>query len=281
MRHCLEALLGLTILLAPVPAAAQALPPAPAMTAEQQRQTAWATERGRLLFALDRAAWVGTDDALERIPNADTANLIGYIVDRAPDGQLATIFFGEEGGQLVAAYRGKVGPAGIVSREVFRPSQRPLLSEGQRRLARAMQQFRAMSVELSMCADARPNIAIVPPATPDGPIDIYVMTPPVEADVLPFGGHHRFTLGPDGAVLNRRAFTNGCLNVETDNDAISLVVSHLLDPHPTEIHMFSALALGKPVYVSTERILWKVDAGGIRLLASNDDVAASPPQQGD
>jgi hypothetical protein len=31
-----------------------------------------------------------------------------------------------------------------------------------------------------------------------------------------------------------------------------LVVTHLLDPIPTEIHVFTALAAGLPVFVGTE-----------------------------
>ena len=46
--------------------------PASAQTAEERAQLAWVVERGRLIFDLDRAAWVGTDDLLERLPIAVT-----------------------------------------------------------------------------------------------------------------------------------------------------------------------------------------------------------------
>ena len=42
-------------------------------------------------------------------------------------------------------------------------------------------------------------------------------------------------------------------------------VTHLLDPYPTEIHVFLSLWMGKPLYVMTgPETVWIVDQGKIR-----------------
>jgi hypothetical protein len=249
------------------PRAAQAAPPQ--VPADVQRQLDWAVRRGRLLFALDRAAWVGTDDMRERVPEAQMGQVRGYIVD-SDDQSLVTIFYAQEGDRLVTAYRGRVGPRGITSREIFPEGQRPELTARQQRLARALGQALAAAPRLRMCGPGNPNFAIVPPETPDGPLDVYVMTPQSDNNVLPLGGHHRITLGADGRVIAQRGFTNSCLNMPLSERGrprpAALVVSHLLDPIPTEIHVFSALAARLPLYVTTRDTVWNVNGERIRLL---------------
>jgi hypothetical protein len=246
-------------------------PPAAAQTAAEQRQLDWALERGRLLFALDRAAWVGTDDMKEHIRDPRSAGLRGYIVDRDEQGFVA-IFFAREGERLVAAYRGRVGGSGIASREVFPAGQRPELTPRQQRIARTLEQLRTASPNLEMCSPASANVAIIPPESAEGPVDVYVMTPQTETNVIPFGGHHRLTLDPQGRILNQRRFTKTCLAIPLSrpgnaNRPAGLVVSHLLDRIPTEIHVFNAMAARLPVYVSAGGSVWEVSGERIRFVS--------------
>jgi hypothetical protein len=248
--------------------------PAFAQTPEQQRQLDWVVERGQLLFALDRAAWVATDDMQERVPRAQQQDVRGFIVDR--DGRdHVVIFFALEGEQAVALYRGRVGANGVASRETFARGQRPALSPTQQRLARVRAQLAAAAPNLAMCSRSSANLAIVPPATPDGPIDLYVMTPQTDLNTLPFGGHHRLTLDNAGRITAQRAFTNGCLNMTKppagENQPVGLMVTHLLDPIPTEIHVFSALAAQMPVYVGTRESVWEVTGERIRFVSRMAD----------
>jgi hypothetical protein len=68
-----------------------------------------------------------------------------------------------------------------------------------------------------------------------------------------------------------RRFANGCLDIPVrpalpkDARDVSAFVSHLLDPVPTEIHVFSSLALGKPVMVGTvtQKLVWPVNGATI------------------
>jgi hypothetical protein len=257
--------------------ASAAAEPAAAQSAAEQRQIDWALERGRLLFALDRAAWVGTDDMREHVPEADQRALTGYIVDR-DSGQFLTIFYAKEKDKLVTAYRGRVGLQGVASREVFPPGNRPKLTARQQRLARALEQFFAASPSVTTCSRSRPNIAVVPPDEADGPIDLYVMTPQTEENLLPLGGHSRATLDRTGRIIAQRKFTNSCIELSTAEDAgsgqrpHSLMVTHLLDPVPTEIHVFTAMAAGMPLFVGTEdNRLWEVTGQRISFVQRIDD----------
>jgi hypothetical protein len=127
--------------------------------------------------------------------------------------------------------------------------------------------------EARLCADANPNTVVLPPASPDGPVLVYFMTPATETGRYPMGGHYRVAVSADGKVAETRPFAKSCLVVERgERSPVAMVVSHLLDPTPTEIHVFTMFAARLPIYVMTasnER-LWVVESSGgqarIRLL---------------
>jgi hypothetical protein len=65
-------------------------------------------------------------------------------------------------------------------------------------------------------------------------------------------------------VLTTRPFTRSCLNMPArppqGSTPSMLVVSHLLDPEPTELHVFTSLTSRLPVGVVTpDRRLWTVN----------------------
>ena len=118
------------------------------------------------------------------------------------------------------------------------------------------------------CDDAPFNVAAIPPASPEAPIDVYLLTPQVAKGAFPYGGHYRLSVGADGKVAGERAFTKSCITMATDDrQAAAMVVSHLLDPVPTEIHVFTALTAGLPVYVAVEGDrLYEVTGERVRLV---------------
>jgi hypothetical protein len=261
--------LALTISLLPLPAAAQA-PAPPPVSAEEQRQLDWAVERGRLLFALDRAAWVATDDMRERIPDPAMAGLAGYIVDRDAEGFTA-IFYGREDGRHVTIYRARIAGNGVTEPVVFAPGQRPALSPAQVRLARASEAVRAGPI--GRCSEASPNVAIVPPAGPQDPIDVYITAPQMRSDRVQFGGHFRISYDASGREIARRPFTRTCLEVpippaNVRSQGGMLGVSHLLDSRPNEVHVFIAMSRQQPLVVMTPEPnrVWEVTGEAIRLL---------------
>jgi hypothetical protein len=218
----------------------------------EQAAIAFALQRGRLLFGLDRAAWVATDDFVARMPNYQSQGARGYVVELAPGGYVVT-FLGGPQDAPVAFYRADVRENRVHSSEVFPAAARPALTPAQRRLLDA-RNAAAAAVRGRSCNGRPFNSAVIPPAAPDGPIDVYLLTPQLEEGQYPLGGHFRITVGPDGRAGRERAFTNSCLlmrmqDVPGGGQIVSMNVTHLLDPVPTEIHVFTALTSGLSVYV--------------------------------
>lgn len=116
------------------------------------------------------------------------------------------------------------------------------------------------------------NTVVFPPAGPDSPIYVYILTPQSDLQKIPFGGHYRVVIGGNGAPLAVRPFTNTCLEMSREatgaDKPSALVVGHLLDPVPTEIHVFEALSAGLPIYVGTVNNgrVWLVDGPHISLV---------------
>ena len=50
-----------------------------------------------------------------------------------------------------------------------------------------------------------------------------------------------------------------------------MLVSHVLDDHPIETHVFLSLLHEMEFYVMTESAMWSVEGGEIRLLMDGDD----------
>ena len=240
-----------------------------AQTPEEQARIAWAEQRGQLLFEIDRAAWVTTDDLAARIGDLRRSGIRGWTVER--DGNAyAVVYYVGEGATRAALYRGRVENNRVVSAEVFAEGSRPPLTPAELRLADA----RLVVERLGRrpCTEASFNVAVIPPESPDAPIDVYALSAQTENDVYPFGGHFRATLSPSGEIIAQRAFTNSCLNMSTRGGArqqtAALVVSHMLDPIPTEIHVFLSIWARLPVFVATgnPRRVWEVHGREIELV---------------
>jgi hypothetical protein len=251
--------------------------PAAAQSAEERRQLDWSIERGRLLFALDRVAWVASDDIRNRIPDLVGAGIAGYVVDSDAQGFTA-IFYGREGDNLVTVYRARIGARGVVDPVVFERGQRPALTPRQGRLVRALEAAR--QTETARCTQAAPNFSVVPPVTEQDPVDVYVTAPQMRPGRIQFGGHHRISFAADGREIARRPFSRQCIEVPTPPAELRqrgavLGFNHVLDPMPNEIHVFIALGAQQPLAVMTQgpRRTWEVTGTQIRLMP----VAATGP----
>lgn len=256
----------------PAPAAAQE---DKQPTAQMQAAVVFAEQRGRQLYLYDQAAWHGTDRFLEEFDlERDAEFMRGYIVVPGEGDLLDTIFFGDFGDGLVEAARYSVDGSAVVGGGVLPADRRPALSATAQRMAAARQAAIEEMVrgEHGMCADSNPNTIALPPDA-DGNIEVYILTPPTSNEEYPLGGHYRFEIGPAGEVVAQRRFLNSCFALSSaprDEDGetldpIGLVVSHLLDPQPTEIHVFANLNFPLPLMVMTieNDSLWSIERGDI------------------
>jgi len=241
--------------------------PSWAQTSEEQQRLDWVQQRGRLLYEIDRAAWVATDDLRTRVPDLAASGIRGWTVEREGAGY-DVIFYAGEGDARVAGYRARVDNNRVASAELIPPAARPPLTPLQRRLADARSVVARMGQR--PCAQAPFNVAVIPPERPDGPIDVYALTPQLNPRIYPFGGHFLATVSPSGEIMSQRAFMRSCFDAPlppADVRSPMLFLTHLLDQTPTEIHVFLSIWMGLPVVVGTAepRRIWMVEGGRITL----------------
>lgn len=225
------------------------------LSAEEQAGVALAIDRARLLHAYDQAAWHTTDAMRRDVPKETLVTIRGWVV--TPDGNGAsdgdddyrvTYYSGAPGTGHRAVYS-VVWTGGTDVRDA------KLHAAGDDQLSAEETRLVAASGAVPeqgplRCANARFNRVILPRSSADEPDLVYLLTPQTEAGSIPLGGHHRSAV-KDGKVLSSRAFSNSCIAMPLGAKTEGFVISHLLDPTPTEIHFFSALAGQKPVYVIT------------------------------
>jgi len=268
---------GSSIMLRFIAFLAALLAAAPALAQSQAERTAidFAIERGRLLYAVDRAAWVATDDLQAKMSNWRSAGLRGYVVDRDGDG-FQVLFYGGPADSPVAFYRARVANHRVVSSEVFPAEARVPLTPLQRRLVAAREAAGAAAAASRRrpCGSRPFNVAVIPPDSADAPVDVYLMTPQERNGEYPFGGHYRVTIAADGSASGERAFTNSCLTMSGQAPGGSrgavMAVSHLLDPVPTEIHVFTSLTsrMGVMVIIPEPQRFYGVSGDRIEAIAT-------------
>jgi len=238
-------------------------PAPPPVTAAEQQAIRDASARGALLYAYDQAAWHGTDEMMAKLPDA-RSKVGGWIVDGPADAPEA-VFFDKDRAAPHTVFVANFRDGKLVSSRVAGPAE-PVLDAARKRLIAA----RTTAVEalkakgFQRCSAQAMNTVVLPPVGPEGNTYAYVLTPQPDMDTIPFGGHYRIAVAPDGTPGEIRAFTNSCIAMPGKPPAgaksAALFITHLLDPVPTEIHVFSSLVAQVPVMVATkDGRIWAVD----------------------
>lgn len=213
------------------------------------------SKRGAQLYAFDQAAWHSTDTMLAKgLPQEAMRAIRGWVVE--PNGDVLTVtYYGLEGTTPYAIYAADVRGGKVVGERVPGPTDRALSAQGVRMAAAASV---ARTRSFPRCIDRPFNTVILPPE-PDGTVPVYLLTPMVTNGEYPFGGHHEVDVGPDGKVVGTRDFTKSCLAMKSAPGDVMLWITHLLDQHPTELHVYLSLWSGKSVAVGTsDKKVWEV-----------------------
>jgi hypothetical protein len=226
-------------------------PPQPLSRAELAALDA-TVQRGRLLGLIDRSGRFATQDMLSRISDPNAAGIAGWIAEPEGNGVAVTFYADGDPGPVIV-YRVTILGGRIVSRDVhIAAAGRPPLNPIQARMAAA----RAATgrLENRPCAGEDFNVFVVPPATADGPIDVYQISPQTRRGYYFLGGHFKTSIAADGSVAATRSFTNACLETAVAEPAAGarpapIAVTHLLDPLPQEIHVFLSIWTGHPLVV--------------------------------
>ncbi len=236
----------------------------PKITKEEAEQLQLALDRGLKLYQYDQAAWHTTDALLEEIADPVGAGIKGWVIEPIEEGWRAT-FWSERDEKHHAVFTAIYDGRKIVSRKYFRESL-PLLSEAQEALLVAQRAIEASAI--ARCSDMPFNQVVFPTGQESGGYFVYLLVPQSRLDSVHLGGHYRFEV-IDGKVVDQRQFTNSCLELsfaseESSERPVALGITHLLDPVPTEIHVFSTFVAGVPINVMTSQNqhIWVAEISG-------------------
>lgn len=242
----------------------------PTLTSEQRSALDLAAKRGALLYAYDQAAWHATDDLMSKLENAES-RVGGWIVDGPPEASTVT-FFDRASPTPYAVYEARFRNGALVeSRELGEGDDRAL-SAAQLRLidARQIALEAFATAKVKTCAEGSPNLVVLPPEETGGSTLVYLLTPQPRITTFPLGGHYRVAITAEGEAGDVRGFAKSCLMMDVrlkdGKQPKMFATSHLLDPTPTEIHVFTSLAAHLPLAVVTmpNDQLWVVQGTRIR-----------------
>jgi hypothetical protein len=251
-------------------AQAQPAAPTPADGADIAERVAQASSVGSLLYAFDRAAWVSSDALTAQVPQDRLTGLAGYIVEIAEAGVLRVTYYRGAAATADVMFVVDVRDGKVVRSELLAYPVRLLPAQARLARAREIAVKRARERNYKPCTKA-PFNTVVLPSRDNGPVAVYLLSAQQKADTWPMGGNYRVIVAPDGAVLASRPYSVGCLNVTRPHlpagaKPVGFIVSHLLDPTPTEVHVFASYSMHSPVFVTTpDKKIWKVEGRTITL----------------
>ncbi len=229
---------------------------------------------GRALYAKDRAAWLATDRLLESY-GQQPANLRGWVTVPSGEGWRVDFVQEEENGDGYCS-KLSVPVDGAEAGSLRRQDTCEPLTPDQRAMFLARQT--ALSALRTQCTSSY-NTVVLPHQGPEAAWAVYLLAATQDPGEVVFGGHVRVLVADGGTrIVEYQKLSNACLTLDLppadQGQPAALVVTHVLDDHPIETHVFLSLAHGLKLYVLTESAMWSVDEGKIRLLMDGDDFKA-------
>jgi hypothetical protein len=238
------------------------------LNADQRAQLQQAVARGRALAVIDNAARITTRDMLTRVPNPREAGIAGWIA-QVEGNAVAVTYFARESEGFSAVYKAQVLGGRVTSPQVFAAGSRPALTGDAARMAAA--RIAAGAVEKQPCGPEF-NAVVLPPEGA-GPILVYRLSPLTAPNKLPGGGHYRVAVAADGSIAEETSLgTATCTDIAVPAPAAAggrpapLRINAAGSEWPSEIHVFMAVATGRPAVVATGTgpiRLWGVSRDGI------------------
>lgn len=249
------------------PAAAPKLVLTPAQRAELQQ----AVIRGRMLAAIDQAGRISSSDARSRIPQAQVADVAGWIAEPEGNG-IAVTYFTRAGDGFAALYRAQVLGGRVTNPQIFAPGSRPALTGAAARMAAARVAAGTVA-DNKVCNGPELNYLTLPASASD-PVLVYQLSPRMTAGKMPAGGHYRVAVAADGSIAQSSPLAEACTDiaipaVRPRQRPRPLVVNARSASLPNELHVFMALSIGRPLVVATGTDpvrLWGVTGEGIAEL---------------
>ena len=115
------------------------------------------------------------------------------------------------------------------------------------------------------------NSVVLP--DPDGEgLLVYMLAATDKPNLIPIGGHYRFTMAGDGTTIEKRdELFKSCLTFDTRSkdlprgqELAAYYATNVVSDTPIEIHVFLNLSYGKPFYVGARDVShWKIEKGSV------------------
>ncbi|MBA4048546.1 MAG: hypothetical protein C0476_08405 [Sphingomonas sp.] len=267
-------LLSLSLLVAGAASIAQPGAPPVAITGRDQALVDRAARRGQLIYAYDQAAWHGSDDALAKAPGL-APKIGGWVVDGSVEAT-EFLFFDKHNATPHALYKARFRNNKLVESHVVGEAGDRTISPARLKLIAALATARAAArtAGIKSCSDKPFNTVVLPPEAPGGPTLVYLLTPQTTNDALSAGGHYLIEVAADGTTGTPTPFAKSCVALPIRQaNAAAMVITHLLTPVPTEMHVFTSLSARLPLYVATmqNQLLWSVSGTKIAAKRKLDD----------
>lgn len=232
---------------------------------------------GRLIYLHDHAAAVATDAVMELKAfrrDGKRGDLAGWITEQRDEGIIVSFLSSESVPR--ARYRVTVANDGRIAGSPEALAEPAALTAYELGAARA--RATAATATFEPCSRTY-NTVVLPPTTEDGGWTAYLLPGTTQQGVVPLGGSYRLELDTTGdRILTQRPFTRSCIAIESPrNDrsmkAVAMMITHLLDPAPTEVHVFWSLWARQPMYVATSQGNWLIENGKTRLMSRREKEA--------
>jgi hypothetical protein len=239
---------------------------------EEQAALRKAEATGFAIYKHDHAAAVATDALFALGVLKSDKRLRGWITESQGEGILVTFFGAEANEAPQALYRVSVSKEG----DVTGPPQELKIpealtdSESGAATARAF----ALKSPFQRCADDYNTVVLPADSSPSPNWAVYLLPATKDASRIPLGGAHRLEFDSTGQhLVSERGFTKSCLVLgdpkgDSKHRPVGLFTTHLLDPVPTEVHVFWNLWTGIPLYIATppSGTIWKISNGQISMV---------------
>lgn len=182
-------------------------------------------------------------------------------------------FFGAEGSEAPQAYyRISVSKEG----EVTGPAQELKVPEAMTEFESGAAAARMFAAKYSFqpCAERYNTVVLAADSSPSPNWVVYLLPATTDAVRVPLGGAHRLELDATGQhLISERSFTRSCVVLgdptgDPKRRPTMLAVTHLMDPVPTEIHVFWNLWAGIPldILITSNGTIWNISKGHITLV---------------
>lgn len=234
----------------------------PSMSNDEVSKAEAVEKLGREIYELDLAAASATDH-ISKIGLRSDKRVRGWITEPNASGIRVTIVGVNQESVPVALYATDIDRSGRPMSAPIKNSDPTPLSETQSALYSA--RINALKSKFEPCSNDYNTVAI----PTDSGISVYLLPGTTDSGVVPIGGTYRIDYDSTGEVqLVTRAYTKSCIALQKVKESGGMMITHLMDDFPTEVHTYWNLWAHSPMYVGIvgTKDLWSITDGKLKLV---------------